>query len=148
MTLRDAFTQARHGAGTGWLLVRWASHDPCTLDTEAQFRDLAVEPTTKELSLPQELLEAEWTAICESHGLQAVIRRTDELSGTSDDSACLEAMLIYHLAKDHAEDPVSFAADAAVSRRRGIAEPGAAPNGGPAAQLGSSEVSEGPPSVS
>jgi hypothetical protein len=33
-------------------------------------------------------------------------------------------------------------------RRDGIVEPGAAPNGGPATQLGNSGVTEGPPSVS
>jgi hypothetical protein len=33
-------------------------------------------------------------------------------------------------------------------RSSGIAEPGAAPNGGPATQLGDSGVTEGPPSVS
>ncbi len=34
-----------------------------------------------------------------------------------------------------------------VWRLRGIAEPGAAPNGGPATQLGDSGTTEGPPSV-
>jgi hypothetical protein len=35
-----------------------------------------------------------------------------------------------------------------VEEDRKIGEPGAAPNGGPATQLGNSNVTEGPPSVS
>jgi hypothetical protein len=120
MTLREAFTHARHGTATGWLLLRWASHDPCTLDTEAQFRTMAVHPATKRPPLPKRLLKADWQAICDSHGLRAVVRRTDELTGRLDDSACLEALLTYGLVSHLTEDLASFAAECAVARRRNI----------------------------
>jgi len=130
MTLRDAITQARQGAVTGWVVVHWKKDRPCSLDDEVQFMKLRRNAGTPQASLPPGLVTpewpclppglvaAEWQLLCSSRGFRAVVRETDQRSGGKDDEACLLAVLWYSIYEDLAKDAEALAADQAVSSRR------------------------------